>query len=137
MDHEEPADPWELVSGWSEAEYRLASPAPAGTIDTESAPDAYQRVLELAGASKARDSVDQRVVDDVKNKTGKIIDNPSEVGGWPELKSEAAPLDTDNDGMPDAWEDAQSLNKDDSSDGNLDQDGDGYTNVEEYLNSLI
>jgi len=137
MDHEEPDDPWVLVSGWSEGEYRLASPAPAGTISTESAPEAYQRILKLAGASKARDSVDQRVVDDVKNTTGKIIDNPSEVGGWPELKSEVAPVDSDNDGMPDAWEEAQGLNKDDNNDGNLDQDGDGYTNIEEYLNSLV
>jgi hypothetical protein len=137
MDHEEPADPWSLVGGWTDGEYKLAEPLPAGTIGLEPAPDAYQRVLESAGASKVRDSVDQRVVDDVKNKTGKLIDSPSEVGGWPELKSEAAPVDSDNDGMPDDWETANGLNKDDAADGNQDQDGDGYTNIEEYLNSLI
>lgn len=42
-----------------------------------------------------------------------------------------------NDGMPDAWEEIQGLKKDDSNDGNQDQDGDGYTNLEEYLNSLV
>jgi hypothetical protein len=47
------------------------------------------------------------------------------------------PPDTDLDGMPDAWEKAQSLNPDDPKDGPLDPDGDGYTNLEDYLNGLM
>ncbi|MBW3625426.1 MAG: polysaccharide lyase, partial [Armatimonadetes bacterium] len=56
------------------------------------------------------------------------------VGGWPELKSQAAPPDTDGDGMPDPWESGHQLNPRDPADGTKDRDGDGYTNVEEYLN---
>jgi hypothetical protein len=137
MDHQEPADPWDLVSGETDGEYKQMSPLPAGTISTESAPEAYQWVLDGVGASKARDAVDQRIINDVKNKTGKFIDDEAEVGGWSELKSGTPSVDTDNEGMPDEWEDVQGLNKNDSSDGNLDQDADGYTNIEEYLNSLV
>jgi pectate lyase len=58
-------------------------------------------------------------------------------GGWPVLTSTTPPVDTDHDGMPDAWEDARGLNPNDANDGKLDQDSDGYTNVEEYLNYLV
>ncbi|MEJ2546107.1 MAG: T9SS type A sorting domain-containing protein, partial [Calditrichaceae bacterium] len=47
------------------------------------------------------------------------------------------PTDTDQDGMPDFWEDANSLDKDDPADRNGDDDSDGFTNLEEYLNSII
>ena len=59
------------------------------------------------------------------------------MGGWPELKTAPAPRDSDGDGMPDAWEQEHGLNPDDASDGPADKDGDGYTNVEDYLNSLV
>jgi hypothetical protein len=42
----------------------------------------------------------------------------------------------DRDGMPDAWERGHGLNPKDPGDRNRDRDGDGYTNLEEYLNSL-
>ena len=64
-----------------------------------------------------------------------IIDTPADVGGWPQYKSSPAPTDTDHDGMPDKWEDKYGLNSSDLSDGVTDKDGDGYTNVEEWLNS--
>jgi hypothetical protein len=38
--------------------------------------------------------------------------------------------------MPDAWEAAHGLNPEDPADSAADRDGDGYTNLEEYLNSL-
>jgi len=42
--------------------------------------------------------------------------------------------DSDSDGMPDSWEDAYAfLDRDDSQDADLDFDGDGLTNLEEYL----
>jgi hypothetical protein len=59
------------------------------------------------------------------------------VGGWPQLKSAAAPADADSDGMPDEWETSRGLNPRDPADGPRDRDNDGYTNVEEYLNSLV
>jgi hypothetical protein len=38
--------------------------------------------------------------------------------------------------MPDAWEKEHGLNPNDPSDHSQDRDGDGYTNLEEYLNSV-
>ncbi|MFN4097888.1 MAG: pectate lyase, partial [Sphingomonas sp.] len=72
----------------------------------------------------------------VRTRTGKQIDRQSDIGGWPELRSTAAPRDGDGDGMPDAWELQHGLNpKHDDSAG--DRDGNGYTNVEDYLNDLV
>ena len=36
--------------------------------------------------------------------------------------------------MPDQWEQIYGLNPNDAGDGSLDADGDGYTNLEEFLN---
>ena len=83
-----------------------------------------------------RDAVDERLIRDVKSRSGKLIDSQDEVGGWPELKTVAAPKDTDRDGMPDDWERKHGLNPRDPEDRNGDLDGDGYTNLEEYLNGL-
>jgi hypothetical protein len=39
--------------------------------------------------------------------------------------------------MPDAWEQRAGLNPNDARDGNADRNGDGYTNLEEYLGALV
>lgn len=110
----------------------------APPVTTVSAPQALDSVLENVGATlPVRDAHDQRIVNDVRNGTGKIIDDPSEVGGWLVMTSGTPPVDTDGDGMPDEWEKRWGLNPDNSADGKLDRTGDGYTNVEEYLNSLV
>jgi hypothetical protein len=102
---------------------------------TQSAADALELVLRQAGASLHRDAVDKRVTEDVRQRRGKLIDSQDEVGGWPLLRSLAAPADRDRDGMPDAWEQAHGLNAADPADRNADRDRDGFTNLEEYLNS--
>ena len=66
----------------------------------------------------------------------KPADAGSDWSAWPTLNSTTAPVDSDGDGMPDEWEDAHGLNKNDATDGNLAGEG-GYTNVEIYLNSLV
>lgn len=107
------------------------------SLSDEDALTAYQRVIADVGANRPkRDPIDARLINDVIKGTGKIIDDEKEVGGWPELKSAPAPLDTDRDGMPDAWETARKLNPKDAADGARDRNGDGYTNLEEYLNEL-
>ncbi len=45
--------------------------------------------------------------------------------------------DDDHDGMPDDWERAHGLDPANPKDRNGDFDGDGFTNLEKYLNSLI
>ncbi|WP_156889591.1 OmpL47-type beta-barrel domain-containing protein [Paenibacillus harenae] len=105
-------------------------------VHTHEPETAYEHVLDYAGASLLRDKVDQRVIDSVRNQTGVIIGHENDVGGFPQLKQEKGPLDTDLDGMPDAWETARELNPDNPEDRNGDRNGDGYTNLEEYLNEL-
>lgn len=110
---------------------------PSGLVAKPSG-EVLEWVLANAGARPLdRDSTDARIIADVKNGTGYLVDSQDKVGGWPDLRSGTPPQDTDHDGMPDLWEKARGLNPNDSEDGNADQNGDGYTNVEEYLNELI
>ena len=81
--------------------------------------------------------MDRRVVADVRNKTGAIINSPEEAGGYPEFVGGNPPNDSDHDGMPDDWESAMGLDPNGAADGNGDLDGDGYTNIEEYSHSLL
>jgi hypothetical protein len=109
----------------------------ACTPRTQPAIQAYERVLASSGASLHRDAVDVRVVENVRQRRGQVLDSEAEVGGWPLLRSRPAPVDTDGDGMPDAWERAMGLDPNSPADRNADRNGDGYTNLEEYLNSLV
>jgi hypothetical protein len=106
-------------------------------VAAESAAQAYERVLALAGASLVRDALDLRYVQDVKLRRGRLIDSQTEVGGWPELRSTPAPVDSDGDGMPDDWERAQGLNPFDASDGARLHPASGYSFLELYLNGLV
>jgi len=121
------------LSDWKAPPPALGADAPA----TQAAAQAYERVLAQAGASRQRDAVDERVIADVRNRTGKLIDSQDEVGGWPILRTRGVRPDTDRDGMPDAWEAVRDLDPADPADGVLDRDNDGYTNLEEYLNALV
>ncbi len=108
-------------------------------VTTQSAEQAYEEVLEKAGASYSRDSLDARVVEDVRNGTAEhgtngIIDTPSEAGGLPYL-SGIGEADSDKDGLPDRWEDQNGSNKNNAADA-ADILTSGYTRIEEYANDL-
>lgn len=64
-----------------------------------------------------------------------IITDIRQMGGYPVYKGEKY-IDTDGDGMPDEWEKANGLNPNDPSDANGDCTGDGYTNIEKYINGI-
>ncbi|CAG7630303.1 Ig-like domain-containing protein [Paenibacillus allorhizosphaerae] len=129
------ADNWAGVHDF-EGNIKLTEPVPYAPVTTHSAEEAYALVLAQAGAiMPKRDSVDARIIDDVRNRTGRQINSPAEVGGWPVLNSLPAPTDTDHDGMPDDWELARGLNPNDAADRN-DISSNGYTNLENYLNSI-
>jgi pectate lyase len=97
---------------------------------------AWEQILAGAGATiPHRDAVDLRLIQEARTGKGQHIDRPDEVGGFPRIAGGDAPPDTDHDGMPDAWEKTHGLDPNDPADGPQDRDGDGYTNVEEYLNS--
>ncbi|MGD0573623.1 MAG: pectate lyase [Sedimentisphaerales bacterium] len=142
MDGNCPRDPWDLVEfvGFTQAQkdaYKQSVPIPVAPVAAEDAPTAYARVLADAGAVfPVRDAVDKRVVDSVIKKMGGIIDRIDEVGGYPMMESGVSPEDSDHDGMPDKWELAVGLNPYDANDARGDRDGDGYTNIEEYINWL-
>jgi pectate lyase len=135
-------DEWRMVHGTESrfrAKDRLEMPAAFPT----SALEARDRVEAEAGASyrldetgnrvPRRDAVDRRLFRQFRNGTGGIIDDPAEVGGWPLLDPGLPVVDSDLDGMPDAWENLFDLDPFDAADalGNL--DGDRYSNIEEYL----
>lgn len=134
---------------------RVLEPWPAMPINEQTAEDAYESVLNNAGATHPyRDDVDYRIADEVrygyatyegetyeknKNVADKsqlcgIIDSQEDVGGWPELKSAPAPLDTDGDGMPDEWEMKYGLDPQTADNNQL--NAEGYTAIEVYINSL-
>lgn len=118
------------------------------TVIIQPAIEAYQSVLKNVGAVlPARDTLDQRILNDVQNRTGRIIDvqggyphgTPYEqtVNAWPALKSMPAPKDSDSDGMPDDWEKKNGLNPIDASDASSYKLNKLYTNIEVYINSLV
>ena len=113
----------------------------------QTAEEAFETVLTKAGCSLHRDVIDTRIVTEVRNgsytytgsngSTKGLIDSPSDVGGYPTLNPGTLLTDTDMDGMPDEWEDANGLDKNAGSDGKAYTLDKTYTNLEVYLNSLV
>jgi hypothetical protein len=64
-----------------------------------------------------------------------FVTDPSEVGGWPDYRGRPY-KDSDGDGLPDDWEKKHGLNPHDASDATADLNGDGYTNIEDFINGL-
>lgn len=104
-------------------------PQPASTLEAV--------LLQAVGATRPlRDAIDARIIASVSDRTSGLVDAPDQVGGYLSVPLGSAPVDADKDGMADAWEASHSLSAADASDRNGDRDADGYTNLEEYLNSL-
>lgn len=116
----------------------------------ESARQAYKNVLSDVGANQpALTNHDERMIRETLegttttagSRSGKkgLIDSETDKGceGFSGLniteEHRAADFDTDQDGMPDWWEKAVGSNPE-TADNNDDNDGDGFTNLEDYLN---
>ncbi len=106
-------------------------------MNLEPAEDAFYAVMEHAGASRVRDSHDLRIIEQLASlgTKGAFIANEQDVGGIGTLAGADAPADSDGDGMPDEWEKANGTDPD-KADANGDADGNGYTNIEDYVNCL-
>lgn len=106
-------------------------------MNLEPAEDAFYAVMEHAGASRVRDGHDLRIIEQLASlgTKGAFIANEQDVGGIGTLAGADAPADSDGDGMPDEWEKANGTDPD-KADANGDADGNGYTNIEDYVNSL-
>ena len=142
---------------------RSNKPFPMAKVNIVPTKDAYSYVLANAGATlPKRDPVDARIVEEVRTgkivyteggKTGigkefikrrlpadsykqGIISDISQVGGYPEYKGTPY-KDSDNDGMPDNWETKNGLNPKDPTDASKDKNKDGYSNIEDFLNSAV
>ncbi|UPZ14925.1 pectate lyase family protein [Flavobacterium humidisoli] len=122
-------------------------------VETQSAKAAYKNVLSDVGANQPFfDKHDNRIVDETlkgtftykgsKSGLGGMIDSEQDAGGWPNFASETRPSDwdTDHDGLPNWWEKAFGLNENskagDFSDANQDNDKDGFTQLDNYLDWL-
>src|SRR5262245_15182496 len=111
-----------------------------GALNVMPAPEAYDHVIANAGASRVRDRIDLRRIEEAQSlgSLGQIISNENDppMNGPGPVAGGRAPADADLDGMPDYWEIAAGLNPN-VADHNGDADGNGYTNLEDYLNSLV
>jgi hypothetical protein len=137
-------------------------PLPMPSFPIISAQESFGYVLDNAGATlPKRDAVDLRITEQVRTGVIKYSENVSlenvpqfkyrrlpkdsykigiitdiaQVGGYPEYKGTPY-KDSDKDGMPDEWETRYNLNPNDPSDAVLDCNGDGYTNIEKYINGI-
>lgn len=138
---------------------KVNKPLPMPALTVMPAKDAYQYVLANAGATlPKRDPVDTRIIEQARTGQIKYLENIqlpatqfehrrlpidsykqgiitdiSQVGGYPDYKGTPY-KDSDNDGMPDEWEKKNGLNPGNASDAVTDKDGNGYTNIEDFLN---
>ncbi|AOW17839.1 polysaccharide lyase [Polaribacter vadi] len=137
-------------------------PFPMAHVSIMDAQEAYNFVLNNAGATlPKRDAVDERVItyvrtgkitykEGLENTIGKefikrrlpadsykkgIITHPDQVGGYPKYQGKPY-KDSDGDGIPDKWEKKFGLDPKDPTDANKDLNGDGYTNIEKYINGI-
>ena len=147
------ADSYTKVQGKDALPVQLSAPAPAGEVTTHPAATAFEKIQNFCGASLYRDEVDDRYMREAKNGTAEYkgsvtgkagrIDLVSDCNGYTEANfptgSRPAGFDTDQDGIPDAWETANGLNPNNASDAQtytLDEKG-WYTNLEVYANSIV
>ena len=115
---------------YSEPE-RMDAPFDYPEVTTEPAAQAFESVLAKVGAWP-RDAMNVRTIAEARGGTGSLsnVSDPLiETGPEP-------PVDADLDGMADEWETAHGLDPADDADSALDRDGDGYSNIEEYVNEL-
>jgi hypothetical protein len=128
------SDPEELVVQPEGRRYLVPEPFLPLMVEALTPDAALERVLAGAGATAPRrDRLDRQVVEDVLGRTGKVINHPAEVGGWPELASGPVLADGDGDGMPDPWEVAHGSDPG-AFDAWQDADGNGWADLEDYLN---
>ncbi|MFB6341253.1 LamG-like jellyroll fold domain-containing protein [Saccharicrinis sp. FJH62] len=105
-----------------------------------SAQDAVAHIIDNVGPSIARDAVDKLLINQLSSygTSGAIVmdENSNGIpnGGLGYVFNGPKPLDSDNDGMPDDWEDANSLNK--NSNDAMTIAANGYANIENYINSI-
>lgn len=106
-----------------------------------------QLPLDVGATLPRQDVVDLRLFEELRNRSGFMPncvsqnDRPGDsrcdvnVGGWPSYSQEKSATDSDDDGIPDEWEEQNGLDPD-KHDSLLDRNNDGYLNIEEWIASI-
>lgn len=122
---------------------QMASPFPTAPVTTQTAPDAFEQVLDHVGNFWwSREAIDARIINNVRTNTGPpngiaaAAPNAAELSALlaTPLTTRPAGYDTDNDGMPNEWEAKHGLNSGAGADAFGDFDNDGYVNIVEFIN---
>ena len=121
---------------------RQATPYDYPALEKWAANDLVEKLLPDVGASLPyRDLADCYMIDEVLSfgKKGNLITNENELpvgvpASWAWFKGEKL-ADSDNDGMPDTWENAHGLKPNDASDA-MEIAENGYANIENYINGI-
>jgi hypothetical protein len=135
------------IDGTDYVSMKLTEPAPIGEMTTHTATQAYEKVLDRAGASLYRDAVDERYANEIKTGTPTFTGSVTKTAGWIDVVSDQgeytiestthpADFDVDNDGIADAWEQANGGDLDPNA-YTVDAEKKWYTNLEVYANSLV
>ena len=134
---------------------KLDEPVTTGEITTHTAQTAYEKVLANVGASLYRDAVDARYMQEAANGTTTYIGSATKTGDGKAIQhrpgiidfvkdqgeyvlestKHSADYDADDDGIADAWEQANGGDLDPKAK-TLDPKG-FYTNLEVFANSLV
>ncbi|MGB0756877.1 MAG: hypothetical protein ACPGO5_00295 [Patescibacteria group bacterium] len=135
------SEEWSAVfpENGAQSDVLVTTPFSSTNITVHPASSVQSLLLAADGAGAivpTRDAVDERIIAGVYSNTGRIIDTQDQVGGWDTLAAGVAPQDSDDDGMPDTWEENHGTNPN-VADDDGDIDNDGYTNIEEYINSFF
>lgn len=112
----------------------LDKPVDLGDYDVprETALDTYNSILDTVGASiPKRDAIDAKVITDIKNGTGHIINSPKEVGGY--IISEPVYRRFE---IPQDWKEKNGMGNSSESDIVAEGKWKGYTWIEAYVYNM-
>lgn len=126
-----------IAEGWGVSLIKDAPVFSGSGVSVLAASDVLEAVLGNVGArGQGVDSTDARILSDVLDGGGRVISHPDQVGGYKTTNTYTAPDDTDDDGIPDIYEALVGADPN-RFDPHLDSNGNGYTNIEDYISGLL
>lgn len=125
-----------VLKEWPNTDWEASTRFLAPPITTVKAHTLPQHLFALVGATlPQRDSFDKQLIQEVSTHTGNIPRSKASLAAWQDYATGTPPPDSDNDGIPDHWEQHNKLDPN-KADAVNDRNNDGYTNIEEWIFSL-